>query len=524
MVDQPTRNGAILDIIIMNTFPFYKSPVIAPPIEPDDPQKGKPSDHSVPVCVPHTDRQSRPSRNYRTIKYRPLPQSGLHKLGEWVVNENWEGVKGAQLPPTQQAEILQHKILEQLDNFCPEKIFKISSQDKPWVTAELKKLSRQKNREYQRRGKTAKYRELAKNFKQKFKEQTAKFLRKNLDELMDSKPGQAYSILKKMGAQPGDSVDTNIFSLPTHENLGLTPEQSAERIAEYFASISQEFHPLDVRRLPTQVQGKLSAASTPPHIEEYEVYRAITHARKPKSCIPGDLPRQIVIEFAPELSTPLHSVINNILKTGEWPEHWKLEWVTPIAKRPTPENEDDLRPISLTAFFSKVTEQIVVKWLMHYIGGKMDFRQYGGTKGSSISHYIIEFINFILHNQDSPDQTAVLACMVDFSKAFNRIDHNILITKLSDMGVPGWLLRVVMGFLKNRRMLIRYKGKLSSIKELPGGGPQGTLLGLFLFLVLINEAGFDGQANNAGELLTTKRKISRANQIHLKFVDDMTLG
>ena len=92
------------------------------------------------------------------------------------------------------------------------------------------------------------------------------------------------------------------------------------------------------------------------------------------------------------------------------------------------------------------------------------------------------------------------------------------------MGVPGWLLRVVMGFLKNRRMVIRYKGKLSSIKELPGGGPQGTLLGLFLFLVLINEAGFDGQANNAGELLTTKRKISRANQIHLKFVDDMTLA
>ena len=84
---------------------------------------------------------------------------------------------------------------------------------------------------------------------------------------------------------------------------------------------------------------------------------------------------------------------------------------------------------------------------MHFIGGKMDFRQYGGTKGSSICHYIIEFINFILLNQDSSDQIAVLACMVDFEKAFNRIDHNLLITKLSDMGVPGWLLRVVMGFL-----------------------------------------------------------------------------
>ena len=114
--------------------------------------------------------------------------------------------------------------------------------------------------------------------------------------------------------------------------------------------------------------------------------------------------------------------------------------------------------------------------------------------------------------------------MVDFEKAFNRIDHNLLITKLSDMGVPGWLLRVVMGFLSNRRMVVRYRGKLSSIKKLPGGGPQGTLLGLFLFLVLINEAGFDGQINNAGELLTTRKNIRRANQIHLKFVDDMTVA
>ena len=163
-----------------------------------------------------------------------------------------------------------------------------------------------------------------------------------MDELMESRPGQAYNVLKKMGAQPGDSVDSNIFTLPTHESLGLTPEQSAERIADYFAKISQEFQPLDLEKLPTRVQGKLAIESIPPDIEEYEVYRAITHAKKPKSNIPGDLPRQVIIEFAPELSTPLQSIITNIFKSGEWPEPWKLEWVTPIAKIPTPDNEDDL--------------------------------------------------------------------------------------------------------------------------------------------------------------------------------------
>ena len=114
--------------------------------------------------------------------------------------------------------------------------------------------------------------------------------------------------------------------------------------------------------------------------------------------------------------------------------------------------------------------------------------------------------------------------MVDFSKAFNRQNHNLLVTKLSDMGVPGWLLKIVIAFLSDRRMQVRYKGKVSGVKSLPGGGPQGTLLGLLLFIVLINDVGFEGQKNNAGEMVTCKRKMKTANQIHLKYVDDLTLA
>ena len=127
-------------------------------------------------------------------------------------------------------------------------------------------------------------------------------------------------------------------------------------------------------------------------------------------------------------------------------------------------------------------------------------------------------------NQDNQDQTAILACMVDFQKAFNRINHNLIVTKLSDMGVPGWLLRIVIAFLKNRKMLVRYKGKLSSIKSLPGGGPQGTLLGLLIFLILINDVGFEDQQNNLGEKITSKRHIKRANHIHMKYVDDLSIA
>ena len=245
-----------------------------------------------------------------------------------------------------------------------------------------------------------------------------------------------------------------------------------------------EFPPLEGNSLPACVQSKLQSPGSHPIISEYDVYCKIRTAKEPKSGIPNDLPKLIIQEFAPELASPVHRIITNIFQSAVWPGHWKLEHVVPIGKIPMPETEDDLRPISLTPFFSKVTEQFVVMWLLELIEDKIDFRQYGGLKGNSITHYIIEFINFILSCQESSDQTAVMAWMVDVSKSFNRQNHNLLILKLSDMGVPGCLLKVVIAFLKDRQMLVNYKGKQSSIKSLPGGGPQGTLLALLLFIVL----------------------------------------
>ena len=202
-------------------------------------------------------------------------------------------------------------------------------------------------------------------------------------------------------------------------------------------------------------------------IIEHDSYLKLKAAKKPKAIIPGDLRNSIVKEFTGELANPVSKLLNNTSQTAKWPFQFKVECVTPIGKIPLPQSEDDLRPISLTAFFSKLMEQYVVNWLLEFIGSKMDFRQYWGTKGNSICHYLIEFITFILHQQEM-ESTAVLACLVDFSKAFNRQDHSILITKLSDMGVPGWLLKLVIAFLQDRCMKVKYKGKYSNLFSLPG--------------------------------------------------------
>ena len=131
-----------------------------------------------------------------------------------------------------------------------------------------------------------------------------------------------------------------------------------------------------------------------------------------------------------------------------------------------------------------------MSWLLHHIGDKIDLAQYGGRKKCSISHYLIDFVSFVSYNQDVKHIQAVLAVAVDFSKAFDRQNHLILIELLSKLGVPGWLLQVVIGFLEKREMEVTCNGETSGRKTLPGGGPQGTILGLFLFLILINAAGF----------------------------------
>ena len=119
-------------------------------------------------------------------------------------------------------------------------------------------------------------------------------MNKTVTELRNTNPGKMYSILKRLGSKPGDLDQENSFTLPTHADQGLTSEQAAERIAQHFASISQEFRPLVISNLPIRVQEKLRSPDSPPSLPDHEIYQQINAAKKPKSGVPNDLPRKIV--------------------------------------------------------------------------------------------------------------------------------------------------------------------------------------------------------------------------------------
>ena len=190
---------------------------------------------------------------------------------------------------SQHAQELQNTLIGKLDEFCPLESFKVSNQDKPWINKELKILKRRKMREYQKRGKSEKYQKLDQEFHLKYKAAAKKFMDHKIKALKETKPGQAFKILKSMGAQAGEcSDDTFTFTLPSHQANRLTSKQSAERIAEYFATISAEYQPLSIDKLPQRVQLRLSSKSSPPEISELVCYEKITAAKKPQSGVPGD--------------------------------------------------------------------------------------------------------------------------------------------------------------------------------------------------------------------------------------------
>ena len=244
--------------------------------------------------------------------------------------------------------------------------------------------------------------------------------------------------------------------------------------------------------------------------------------KKTKSAVPGELPARLRQEFNVELAGPAAILFNNIAKTGIWPESWKKEYGTVLKKVPSPEDESQLRIISLTYQLSTLMERFVIDWLLLYIEDQLDRDQFGGQKGHSIAHYLIEISNFILYNQDLSKPLSTLFAGIDISKGFNKIDHRKLVTILDEMNVPGWLLRIVVSYLSGRSLTLRRQSHITKTEDMPGGTGAGTPLGLLCFLVLFNGAGPEASKTSLGEQVTeTRRKPIKKGKV--KWVDDLSV-
>ena len=466
------------------------------------------------------------SNVYTEKTCRPLPDSAVRHFMQWIHTEQWESVpEGGST--TEQVAAYEKLVMEKVDQLFPEKKIRVTGKDKEFITAELKTLDRKKKREWKEKGRSDKYMAMRKEFKDKYKKEAADYLKKCVTNLKKDQPGKAAATLKRMGAQPGDCMEGSSFTLLSHIRENLTVEQQLERLTNYFVSVSQEFPPLHLEQLSDYTRQKLLDIQPQdiPTVEDYEIFNILDNCTKKKSSVPGDIPPRLFYGASAALAAPAARIMNNIAQTGEWPTQYKTEWGVPLEKTSPAEDESQTRIISCTNKMNIVLEKQVVRWLMKYVGKKLDPDQFGGLKGNSISHYLIEMTNLILYNQDLKDPQATLALFLDYKQGFTRCQHSIFIEILSkDYNLPGWLLRILIGYCSQRKLQVRYKQNIGEEQDIPGGGGQGVPLGLWIFLFMIDSAGPKASSQSIGSIITQPNNVrKKMEKSKKKWIDDFTL-
>ena len=156
----------MLDPINSTLGAYYQLPICLPPLDPDPDSNGSPSDHLIVKMTPVNTINNKPARTFREVKVRPLPASGLAKFGEWIQEQDWINILELK-SVDEKAEALHNMILNKLEEVCPQKIRKISSDDQCWYTDQLKRLDRKKKREFRRNRRSKRYRKLEKLYNKK---------------------------------------------------------------------------------------------------------------------------------------------------------------------------------------------------------------------------------------------------------------------------------------------------------------------------------------------------------------------
>ena len=424
-VRQATRGLNLIDVIVTNLARYFNEPVIIPPIVPDRPGHGVPSDHSGVEATPNTSQGQPARRNKIKKKIRPLPDSLIESFQSKLADQNFNLLRG--LPVGKMVELFQNVTGTLLCETFPEKDIIISPENEPWFNERLRNIKRQRQREYNHHGRSEKYLNLASKFDEMSKVEMSKYLEKVKTEVTEGKRGSTYPTIKRLGLRPGEANQSG-FQLPDHAKLNYSAAQSAEIIAQHFSRISQEYSPLDVSSLPPNVQSCLAenTQNLVPKLSYSEVLDRIVKAKKPNGLVPGDLPKKLVQNCSSALAVPSAIIFNQITKFAVYPAQWKIEHQIALGKVPSPETEDELRNIAKTPFLSKVYESFVGGWLLPIIKPYLDPGQCG-LKGFSVTHYLIKLLHFVHTTLDLRQPHSVLAACIDLSKAFNCFTVSFLL-------------------------------------------------------------------------------------------------
>jgi hypothetical protein len=218
-----------------------------------------------------------------------------------------------------------------------------------------------------------------------------------------------------------------------------------------------------------------------------EIYDALLQLQSKKSEDMYGISMLTIKKMAPPLVNPLYHIIYKVFLTGHFPEQLKIAKVIPIHKGGDPTAPDNYRPISLLPNFAKIIEKVLSNRLTHFLESNnlLCQEQFGFRKSHSTLHPLIHFLNNLSKAKTQNKFSIAIFC--DLRKAFDTVNHDILIKKLFHLGIRGVELDLFKSYLSNRKQFVHINGTNSSLLSIILGVPQGSILGPLLFLIYKND-------------------------------------
>ena len=367
--------------------------------------------------------------------------------------------------------------------------------NKEWFSASLRNSLNKKNYYYKQwllsKGYSdhAKYIEYKKLYQKSCKAAKVAYYNNILNTKMNSIKS-VWSNLNNIISSKTRSNSNTISSLTVNNCEFDKPNDIANIFNDYFCSVGPKL----AEAIPTcnysysdYMQYSVTNSIYIDTVTNYELEKLIDGLKNGKACGDDGIGAQLIKENKQFLLHPLTYIFNLSLTTGIVPDKLKIAKVIPLFKSGEANSPSNYRPISLLSIFNKLLEKIIYKRLYSFFQKEniLYKYQFGFREKHGTCLAVLETMDMCYKNLDN--NKYVIGLFLDLKKAFDTVNHEILLHKLYNYGIRGVMYDWLKSYLNDRYQFTFVNGTRSDTKKVACGVPQGSVIGPLLFLVYIND-------------------------------------